>query len=144
MVNEKSYSTNCSLKWQVFTKELSFCQKLKFSNLYIFIPDGVNRWFFKLRLFDLTKFIVWNIIGLQHRFAKIKGCKISVCVEFVYLIKFKVFLKIDNYNFKRQNCNVSQNVWTVSSTASNVQCGMVEKVSLGWYLNTDCSFSVLV
>ena len=34
-------------------------------------PDGVNLWCFKLRLFDLTEFIVWNFKGLKHRIAKI-------------------------------------------------------------------------
>ena len=34
-------------------------------------PDGVNRWYFKIRLFDLTEFIVWNIKCLQHQVAKI-------------------------------------------------------------------------
>ena len=26
-------------------------------------PDGVNLWYFTLRLFDLTELIVWNIQG---------------------------------------------------------------------------------
>ena len=46
------------------------------SNLLIPIslqPDVVNLWYFKLRLFDLTEFIVWNIKGLHHQFAKILG-----------------------------------------------------------------------
>ena len=30
-------------------------------------PNGVHRWYFKLRLFDVTKFIVWNIKGLRHQ-----------------------------------------------------------------------------
>ena len=35
-------------------------------------PDGVNRWYFKLKLFDLTEYR--NIWGLQHRWVtKIKG-----------------------------------------------------------------------
>ena len=33
-------------------------------------PDGANLWYFKLRLFDLTEFIVWNIKGLRHWVAK--------------------------------------------------------------------------
>ena len=36
-----------------------------------FQPDSVNLWYFKLRLFCLTEFIVWNIKGLLHHFAKI-------------------------------------------------------------------------
>ena len=36
------------------------------TNSDILIPislqlDGVNRWYFKLRIFDLMEFIVWNI-----------------------------------------------------------------------------------
>ena len=39
------------------------------TNLNFLIPislhhDGVNLWYFKLRPFDLTEFIVWNIKGL--------------------------------------------------------------------------------
>ena len=34
-------------------------------------PDDVNLWYFKLTLFDLTAFIVWNIKGLRHWVAKI-------------------------------------------------------------------------
>ena len=28
-------------------------------------PDGVNLWYFKLRLFDLTQFVVWNKLSLK-------------------------------------------------------------------------------
>ena len=41
-----------------------FFNKLWFSNTYIFSPDGVNLWYFKLRFLYLTKFIVLNIKGL--------------------------------------------------------------------------------
>ena len=34
--------------------------------LISFQPDDVNLWYFKLTLFDLTAFIVWNIKGLRH------------------------------------------------------------------------------
>ena len=36
-------------------------------------PNGVHRWYFKLRLFGLTWFIVWNIKVLRHWVAKILG-----------------------------------------------------------------------
>ena len=37
-----------------------------------FQPDGVVAlWYFKLRLFDLIEFIVWNIYGQRHWVAKI-------------------------------------------------------------------------
>ena len=32
--------------------------------------DGVHFWYFKLKLFDLTEFIVRNVKGLQHLVAK--------------------------------------------------------------------------
>ena len=34
--------------------------------------DDINLCYFKLRLLDLTEFIVWNIKGLRHWVAKIK------------------------------------------------------------------------
>ena len=34
-------------------------------------PDDVNLWYFKLTVYDLTAFIVWNIKGLRHWFATI-------------------------------------------------------------------------
>ena len=34
-------------------------------------PDNVNLRYFKLRIFDLTVFIVWNTKGLWHCVAKI-------------------------------------------------------------------------
>ena len=47
------------LKFKIELKELSFCHKLQFSNLFKLI------WYFKHRLFDLAEFIVWNIKGLR-------------------------------------------------------------------------------
>ena len=47
------------LKFKIELKELSFCHKLQFSNLFKFI------WYFKHRLFDLAEFLVWNIKGLR-------------------------------------------------------------------------------
>ena len=39
--------------------------KVKFSNPYRSLkPDGVNLWYFKPRLFDLTEFVVFNISSL--------------------------------------------------------------------------------
>ena len=37
----------------------------KFPNPIFLQPDHQNVWYFKLRLFDLTEFIVWNIKGLR-------------------------------------------------------------------------------
>ena len=49
----------------VFTKNSNFLIPISLQ------PDAVNRWYFKLRLFDLTEFKVWNIKGLRHWVAKI-------------------------------------------------------------------------
>ena len=38
-------------------------------------PDGVKLWYFKLRLFNQTEYIVGNFKGLQHRVEMIKGLK---------------------------------------------------------------------
>ena len=35
--------------------------------------DGVHIWYFKLRLFNITAFIVWNIKGLRDWVAKLQG-----------------------------------------------------------------------
>ena len=51
-------------------KEVSLCHKLQFSNPYIFLPDCVNLWNFKLWLFDLTEFMNLNIWGLRHGVVK--------------------------------------------------------------------------
>ena len=40
------------------TKELSICHKLLIP--ISLQPDSVKLWYFKLRLLDLTEFIVWN------------------------------------------------------------------------------------
>ena len=34
-------------------------------------PDDVNLWYFKLTLFDLIAFLVWNVNGLRHWVATI-------------------------------------------------------------------------
>ena len=49
---------------------------INLTNLTFLIPislqlDEVNLWYFKLRLFDSTEFIVWNIKGLLHQVVKI-------------------------------------------------------------------------
>ena len=48
-------------------KKLIHCLKLKFRIAIYVKPDGVNLWYFILWLFDLTKFMIWNIqcLGLQ-------------------------------------------------------------------------------
>ena len=58
-------------------KNLFFVTNLKFSIPISLQPHGVNNWFFKLRLFDLTEFIVWNIYDMGlHRY---RDKKIRVC-----------------------------------------------------------------
>ena len=53
-----------------------FATNLNFLTPISLQPDGVNLWYFKLRLFDLTELIVWNIKGLEKRVA---NWKIRVC-----------------------------------------------------------------
>ncbi len=52
---------------------MSFCHKLKFSYSISLQPYGVHLWYFKLRLFGLTEFIVWNVKGPRHWVARILG-----------------------------------------------------------------------
>ena len=40
-------------------------------------PNGVSLWYFKLTLFDLIAFIVWNIKDLRHWVAMV--LKLEVC-----------------------------------------------------------------
>ena len=46
------------------------CSYLQFS--VSMQPDGVNLWYFKLILFNLTELLVWNVSGVWHWVAKIK------------------------------------------------------------------------
>ena len=48
-----------------------FTTKSNFLMLVSLQPDCINILYFKLKHFDLTEFIVWNIKGLQHRVAQI-------------------------------------------------------------------------
>ena len=43
------------------TKGLSPCHKLKILIPTTLQPDGVNLWYFILKFFNLTEYIVWNI-----------------------------------------------------------------------------------
>ena len=48
-------------------KGTEFFHKLKFSDITLSLqPYSIHLWQFKLRIFDLTEFIVWNIKGLHH------------------------------------------------------------------------------
>ena len=53
----KSFSSSFGFS---YLKELSLCHKLNFLIPLSYEPDGVHLWCFKLRLFDLPEFIVWN------------------------------------------------------------------------------------
>ena len=72
--NKKFYKTLNEL-----LRNWSFVTILNFLSPISLQLKGVNLWFFKLRLFNLTEIIVWNIKGLQHQVAKINGLKIRVC-----------------------------------------------------------------
>ena len=53
------------------SKELSLCHKFSFIKPISLQPYDENLWYFKLTLFDLITFIVWNIKGLRHWVATI-------------------------------------------------------------------------
>ena len=50
--------------------ELSLWHTFDFFDSYILVTWCLNTWYFKLTLFDLTEFIVWNVKGLRHKVAK--------------------------------------------------------------------------
>ena len=87
------------------------------------ISDDINLFNFKLRLFDLTEFIVWNIKGLRHWVAKIMRLEKWVCdkrsVPFFKVIWlseakniFKVFI---SYLFIiKQFTNIELNLLSIS------------------------------
>ena len=53
--------------------QFQFCNRsIMRTNISLENSNVVNFWYFNLRLFDLAKFIVWNIKGLQHRVAMIQ------------------------------------------------------------------------
>ena len=52
-------------------KDLSLCHTFSFVKPISLQPYDVNLWYFKLTLFDLTEFKVWNIQGLRHWVATI-------------------------------------------------------------------------
>ena len=67
-----------------FPKEHSWSVKIVFATNSNFLnpislqSDGLNHWYIKHRLFDLTDFIVWNIKGLRHQVAKMYLKKVRV------------------------------------------------------------------
>ena len=65
------------MKWLLGTsfweeRELSLFQKLNFLISIFLEPDDVNLWYFKLRLFDLTEFLVRNNYDVRPLVAKIE------------------------------------------------------------------------
>ena len=60
-------------KWKVTQRNWVFAMNSNFLISISLQPDGVNLRYVNLRLIDLTEFIVWNISGLRHWVAKIKG-----------------------------------------------------------------------
>ena len=53
--------TPCNIKWLLLGAPTHFYEnQIKLLNLDIFSPDGVNQRYFKLKLFYLTEFIVWD------------------------------------------------------------------------------------
>ena len=69
----------------------------------IFFPhDGVNLWYFKLRFFHLTEFIVWNISGLRHWVAKILRLENHSLWQRLnsFLVFFKLYRTNEMFNVK--------------------------------------------
>ena len=62
----------CLTKNSLFQRNWAFATNSNFLILISWQPDGGNAWYFKLRLFDLTEFIVWNIKRLRNWVAKMK------------------------------------------------------------------------
>ena len=56
-----------------FILENEFAINPNFPIPIVLKPNVVNLWYFKLRLFDPTEYIIWNIKGLRYRVTKIKG-----------------------------------------------------------------------
>ena len=65
-----------------------FAAKSYFLILISFQPDGVTLRYFKLWIFDLAEFIVWNIKDLRHWVLEIKGFK-SQCVAKTNSVPFR-------------------------------------------------------
>ena len=61
-LGDRLKSIPARLEW--LPENCVFATNSNLSFLYILQPDGVNLSYFKIRIFDLTEFIVWNILDL--------------------------------------------------------------------------------
>ena len=52
-------------------KKWFFVTKSNFLTLISLQPYGLNHWYFKLRFFNLTEYLVWNLLDLRHLVALI-------------------------------------------------------------------------
>ena len=83
--------------FNLLEKELSLCHKLQISNFYFFTTFMVKRhWYFKLRLFGLTEFIVWHMtldckdIGIKNQSLRLKVSDFF-WVFYFFVKRFEVF-----------------------------------------------------
>ena len=67
-------------------------------------PDGVDLWYFKLRIYDLPELIVWNIKGL----GKVIGIRKS---EFVAKAQFLRKENWYNYETNKNTCNLRYGIF---------------------------------
>ena len=77
-------------------------------------PASVNLWYFKLRFFEITKFIVWNIRSLQHHVRKILELKNQNLLQEFNSLKFFAPFRINIQkqegfsNFEKPVINLSK------------------------------------
>ena len=69
-LNDRLYVNKCKINNR-YERSWVFATNSNFLIPISVQPDDENLRHFKLRLFDLTEFIVWNIWGLRHWMAKI-------------------------------------------------------------------------
>ena len=117
-----------------------------FYSLYTLQPDCENLWYFKLILFDLTEYKVWNFWGLRHWVVKIKGLEnlslwqrlksfshffakqmktkfSEICFrifrERTECEKYETFVK---GNYLRKNAKISQKPWVLHKWYHHFWC----------------------
>ena len=108
-------------KWKVTQRNWVFAMNSNFLISISLQPDGVNLRYVNLRLIDLTEFIVWNISGLRHWVAKIKGLEnqsmwqklIFFCIN-SYFKQVKILTFHDNHKRKAQKKLAKENSWVWS------------------------------
>jgi len=87
---------------------LSLCHKLQISNFYFFTTFMVKRhWYFKLRLFGLTEFIVWHMtlgckdIGIKNQSLWFKLSSFTLVWRYLRSESLAIFSEYFNFFVKR-------------------------------------------